>query len=166
MSTSNTTKQSQLALLQHLIEGIKKHFAGVTQVTIASVSYTPDAIVQFLQALVDAHEAVLVAKTQAHSALEALRALGKASSARLRALKGFLLGAFADPTDLADFGLVPRKTRAAPTVDAKAAALVKRLATRAARHVMGKRQRLRIRVGDPAPNPPAAPTVPSTPAKP
>jgi hypothetical protein len=43
---------------------------------------------------------------------------------------------------LADFGLKPKKARTPATVEAKAAAVAKRTATRAARHTLGSVQML------------------------
>jgi hypothetical protein len=44
-------------------------------------------------------------------------------------------------TDLADFGLTPKKVPTPPTVEAKAAAAAKRASTRAARGTMGSKQK-------------------------
>jgi len=61
------------------------------------------------------------------------------------------LGAFTDPTSLADFGLVPHKPRTAPTGEKMATAAARNRATRAARHTMGRRRKLAIKGSVPTP---------------
>ena len=51
------------------------------------------------------------------------------------------------PSTLADFGVAPPKVRTPLTVEQQAAAVAKREATRAARHTMGKVQKLPLRRG-------------------
>jgi hypothetical protein len=51
---------------------------------------------------------------------------------------------FQDPATLADFGLAPRKSNA-KTVQTKATAVAKNLATRKARGTMGKKQKASIK---------------------
>ena len=92
----------------------------------------------------------------------------------LDAFVTFVKAAFGtSPDALADFGLQPKKAKAPATVTAKAAAAVKRAATRKARNTMGSQQRKLVK-GDvtgvivtpitapapvtPAPNGPGAPT--------
>jgi hypothetical protein len=86
-----------------------------------------------------------------------------------RAYVAFLRVTYAGSLDvLADFGIHP-KTAAPLTVDAKAVAVAKRAATRAARHTMGSQQKKGVKgaVTGVAITPiPAAPPVGSTPANP
>ena len=63
---------------------------------------------------------------------------------------------------LADFGFTVRK-RATQTAEQKAAAALKRKATREARHTMGSKQRLKL-TGAPVPSPAPTP-APSPPAQ-
>ena len=77
------------------------------------------------------------------------------------------------PDVLADFGINP-KARTPLTVEAKAAAVAKRTATRAARHTMGSRQKEGIKgdvtgvvvtpIAAPSPTvtPPSGPAAPAT----
>jgi hypothetical protein len=63
----------------------------------------------------------------------------------MSALMTYVKAAYAgSPEALADFGISP-KPPATPTVEAKAAAVAKRAATRAARHTMGKQQKKAIK---------------------
>jgi hypothetical protein len=67
---------------------------------------------------------------------------------------------------LADFGLKPRKTRTPRTPEQKAASVAKSLATRAARHTMGSKQKAKVTGAAPhaapvtAPSPTTAPSAP------
>jgi len=117
-----------------------------------------------LRSDVDAAKAATKAKLAAEaSQLPALRDL-------MIAFESYLRGAYGSQPDvLADFGLQPKKVRTPATVVAKAAALAKRAATRAARHTMGKVQKQAVK-GDVTgvvltPVTASAPTV-STPSSP
>src|SRR5581483_8311817 len=67
----------------------------------------------------------------------------------LRALMGeyvtYVKATVGGASDLADFGLTPKKARTPQTVEAKAAATAKREATRAARNTMGAKQKLKVK---------------------
>jgi hypothetical protein len=70
---------------------------------------------------------------------------------------------YADAAELADFGLTPQKTRTPLTSKEQVAALEKRLATRKARHIMGKRERESIVVNAQAPAEPQPTGTPKAP---
>jgi hypothetical protein len=166
-SVMSRTIQSRVTLLQLLIAGIGKYFAGVNTITLAGTPYAPSAIAKILQDLVDAINAAVAARTAAHVAVQAASAKSAAVDPVLTAFKSYLLGVYTDAKTLADFGLTPRKPRRPLTQEEGAAAAAKRLATRAARHTLGKRQKASIHGTAPEPppvvTPPPSPTV--TPAK-
>jgi hypothetical protein len=174
MATKNKGKGAVAALAEQLIAGTGKHLASTTQVMVAGGSFTPTQVTEKLQALVKLRTDVDAAKatTQAKLAAE------KTDMAPLRTFMGayvaFVKAAYPNSPDvLADFGLHPRKAPTSLTVEAKAAAAAKRKATRAARHVMGSKQRTSIK-GDvsgvtvtpvvAAPPTATVPTGPSAPA--
>jgi hypothetical protein len=151
----NTTQR--LAFLNLLIAGIGKYFAGVTTLTLAGTAYAPSALVKLLEELVSAINAAVAARTAAHDAVLAASAKSAAVDPVIAALRSYLLGVYSDAKTLADFGLAPRKPRRAPTQQEGAAAAAKRLATRAARHTLGKRQKASVHGTAPEPAPVVAP---------
>ena len=145
---AKNTKNADAALAVKLIVGIGKRFANVGQLTFAGSSYTPAQVTAKLQRLValradvDAAKATLKVKMAAEDA--------EAPSLRdfMVLFVAFVMATYANVADaLADFGLKPKKARGSLTADEIAAANAKRQATRKARNVMGKKQRLEV-MGD------------------
>lgn len=138
---------------QLMIEGLQKHQSVLSSVAIGGVSLTTADVVANLQTLIDSADT-------ATSTRAAWRAAVQADRERIAKAKGFVSGlkqatrvAFAGSIDaLADFGLVQRKMHV-PTPEQTMAATAKALATRAARHTMGKRQREAIKGTVPAATP-------------
>jgi hypothetical protein len=88
-------------------------------------------------------EAALL-RAQYLAAVETARALDAQVSAFVSPIKNFVVAAFGERSEAsAAFGFEPRKT-AYVTVEKRALAVEKTLATRAARHTMGSRQRAQI----------------------
>jgi hypothetical protein len=140
-----------------LIAGIKKNYTPAAKATVAGVQYTSAQLTTALQVLVtlyagvDAAEAAYKAKLAAETAqAPPILALVQATEAYVRATVGN------QPDVLVDYGMVPRKPRTPLTLAEKAAALVKRAATRKARNTMGSKQKKAI-TG--ATTPAATPTV-------
>lgn len=140
------TKGSVVALAEQLIAGTNKHLAGVAQVMVAGSSLTPAQVASQLQEIVTLRSDVTTAKavTKAKIAVE------KANMPHLRVFQDafvtFVKAAFGTSPDvLADFGLAPKKVPTPATTTAKAAAAAKRKATRAARKVMGTKQRKAVK---------------------
>ena len=136
---------NQIALLHHLVEGLRKHFASTTTVVVRGTSYSPDELAKVLEDLANVYQAVFDAKSKAHDAILTARAASKGAGLIARAFRGLVYASFKDAGDLADFGLTPRKTRAPATVEQLQVAAEKRRATRAARHTLGKRQKAAIK---------------------
>src|SRR5580698_1403857 len=138
MAVNDRGKGQVAALAGQLIAGVAKNLTSTTSVTLLGSSFTPAQITSKLQSIVtlrsdvDAAKAATKAKLAAEaSQLPALRDL-------MTAFESYLRGAYGSQPDvLADFGLRPKKVRPPASVEAKAAAVAKRAATRAARHTLG-----------------------------
>jgi len=130
-----------VALAKQLIAGTNKHLAGTAQVMLVGGSYTPAQIAEKLQELVNLRDDVDAAKAATKAKLAAEKADMPALRTLMEALVTFVKAAYGSQPDvLADFGVHP-KTRAPLSAVAKAAAAVKRKATREARHTMGSKQK-------------------------
>lgn len=107
-------------------------------------NYTPSTLVTKLQSVAAPLQAVVTLRSNLTTALtqreEALPAAAEFIAAFFSVLPQYLPAG----TDVSTFGDKPKKARAKLTVAQKEAANVKRQATRAARHIMGKKQRLAI----------------------
>jgi hypothetical protein len=159
MSGTKPTKATLEQRARSLIAGTQKHFPNAT-LAFAGATFTTAALVQILQSLID----VIAGADTAHASWEdALKSMedGKAKSVPIvRAYQSYVVNRFGNaPSMLADFGIEPRKSPAPLTAEQKAAAAAKRLATRQARHTMGKRQRAKVKA-------PAIAPATGTPPKP
>ena len=146
MSKIATTKQKQAALAGQLAAGTQKHLANAGQLTFAGGTFTPSQVVDRLHSVAtlradaDAARAVATAKVAAERAqLPALREFILAFVGLVRVLFG------TSPDILADFGLEPKKAPKALTPEQKAAAKVKRAATREARGIIGRVKRAKVK---------------------
>jgi hypothetical protein len=152
------------------LAAIQKYLMQMTAITIAGVTQTPQQLIQQFQTYMQTADAATQARATFLSAAATARTTQTASRPFRRGFRSFIENTFADPSILAEFGLPPHKT-ATVTVDTKAAAAAKSLATRKARHTLGKQQKKAIHgtvpatapaeVGAPAPS--TAPPV-ATPA--
>jgi hypothetical protein len=142
MATKHTRRTADAALAKNLIAGTAKRLGNVGQLTLAGNTFTPAQVTDKLQQLVALRNDVNAAK----AALQVKVAAEQATAPSLRDFMvlfvAYVRATFAGLADaLADFGLQPKKARAPRTADELAAANAKRKATRAARGVMGKKQR-------------------------
>jgi hypothetical protein len=174
MATNTVGKGEVAGRAKQLIAGAEKLLTGTT--ALVGTTFTPAEVTSKLQAIVDLRadvenaQATVRAKLAAEAAeMPALRVFMSAFVSHVKAAHG------TSPEALAAFGIHP-KARAPLTVEAQAAAIAKRAATRAARHTMGPKQKKGIK-GDvtgvvvtpiTAPPPvvkapaPSAPTAPAT----
>jgi hypothetical protein len=140
---SNKNKNADLA--KQLIAGTGKHFATVQSITIGSATLTTADLTQRLQTLVNLRASVNAARATTQTALAAEQAQTPALIVQMNEFRSYVKASFSKSPDvLADFGLTPNKQKTPLTVAAKAAASAKRAATRAARHTMGKVQKLDV----------------------
>jgi hypothetical protein len=146
MVTKGQGKANIVALAKQLVAGTDKHLANTTQVHFASGSFTPAQVTAQLQAIVNLRNDVDAAKGSLKAKLAAEKADMPALRLFLDAYVSFVKATFSKSPDvLADFGLQPKKARTPLTTEQKAVAAAKRQATRAARHVMGTKQRKAVK---------------------
>ena len=154
-----------------------------TNVTIGGTTYTPAQLKAVFQAQTTALQASISSHKAWQSDVLAANAAGKAVAGVYSSLRSYLIGLYGKTavTTLAAFGMTPPKTTT-PTVAVKAAAAVKRTATRSARHTMGSTEKKKVSgnvagivvtpvttttvatptVPTPTPSPAPAPTAPAT----
>jgi hypothetical protein len=105
-----------------------------------------NALTQVLQDFVDQRQSVEASKAATRTKVETERTQAPSKTAVIAAFKTVVRGTFGNSADvLADFGLAPKKARAPITAEKAAVAAAKRLATRAARHTMGKNEKKGIK---------------------
>jgi hypothetical protein len=145
MAARKKGKANVVAVAKQLIAGADKHLANGTNIMVLGASLTPTQVTAKLQALVNLLSDVDAAKAAAKAKLATEKIDIQPLRLFLDAFEPFVMAAFGNAPDvLADFGLHP-KARAPLTVEAKAAAVAKRIATRTARHTMGSRQKKGIK---------------------
>ena len=146
--------------------GIDKHVPA--SISIGSVTYTPPE----LKGVFIAHNTALDAADALHKQwtdqVQVAKAAGIKADGTYRLLRSSLIGQYGNDANaiLNDFGMATPKSTGAKTVQVKAEAVLKRAATRAARHTMGKVQRKAVTgtvVAAPATAPVATPAAPATP---
>ncbi len=172
---SDTGKNETAALVTKLIAGTKKRFPnGGQQLTFGGATQTVDQVTTQLNGFVTNRAAVVAAQTDAKAKVDAENAQMVSLMLFIRAFVKFIRSTFGNAADvLADFGLEPTKAPTPPTAEAKAAAVAKREATRAARGTTSKKAKKGIKgnvtatlvVTPAAPAPqPSAPAAAPTPA--
>ncbi len=174
---SRITKVTVSESVRGLIAGTQKHPPN-GQLTLGGQPFTTQALVQVLQDMGNALSAVDTSKASWKDALKNLADVKAKVDPTIGAYRSWVLATYGNaPATLADFGLTPPKARTPMTVEQKAAAGAKREATRAARHIMGPKQRKLIKatvaatpptVGAAQASAPASasPASPAAPAKP
>jgi hypothetical protein len=127
-------KATAAELAKTLIAGIQKRLATAGQLPVAGGTFTATQIIEQLQKLIDLRAAVEVARAATAARVAAETAQAPALLAFMRDVVQFVRAAFGNQADvIVDFGLSAKKTPAPLTAEQKAAATVKRKATRAAR---------------------------------
>ena len=141
-NTIASTRNQQQAALQQMISGLEKHAQDLGSLIIAGTTYSTADLQTTLQARLDALTSALSKKAEWQAAIKADHAERDSTKVFLAGLRQALLVVFAGSVDkLADFGLVGRKL-ADITPQQRVAAAQKAKATRAARHTMGKKQKV------------------------
>ena len=144
-NNSSKSKAAALAAVQALIAGAEKDFPNA-QLSFGGNSLTTSALVALLKSLADAINAVNVAQASAKDAVVALVSVEAKVGPIMRAFVRFVRASFpATASQLADFGLQPPKARTPLTVEQKAAATAKGLATRKARGTTGSKKKLAVK---------------------
>jgi hypothetical protein len=108
--------------------------------------YTPDELIAMLAERAELSEAVVAAKASWEEAVRRERENAERTKKVHAALRRAIHVMFGKcDARLSDFGMKPHKERRPLAPEEKVVVIAKILATRAARHTMGKRQRERIR---------------------
>jgi hypothetical protein len=141
MTTNQRGKSGLAELAEKLAEGTAKHFGSVTQIPLPEGTLTPADITSKLNQIVTLRTDVDAARVAARDKVAAERAAMPALRTLMDAYVTYVKATVFGATDLADFGLTPKKAPAPLTADAKAAAVAKRASTRAARGTKGSKQK-------------------------
>jgi hypothetical protein len=168
MSSKLTNRNQQVSAEQKMIVGLQKHEQTLTSLVIGGTTYKTADVITVVQTLVNSAQAVVSSRATWQANVIADKNARTKNKTFMSGLRQSLLVAFSSSVDvLADFGMTPRKTPAARTPEEKAEATAKALATRAARHTLGKKQKAQIK-GTVAASPPQGDVtkVPATPASP
>jgi hypothetical protein len=145
MAINTQSKGGIVVVAKQLAAVIPKRLSSTTPVAFDGRMLTPDQIVSKLQALVDLRTDVDAAQAMVKAKLAAEAAQAPALRAFTRQVRAYLKATLAtSPDALAEFGITS-KSRAALTLEGKAAAVAKSAATRAARHTMGPRQKAGVK---------------------
>jgi hypothetical protein len=149
--------------LQQAIAGMQSNWPTTqTTLVVLMISYTPAQLVAKLQQVAAPLLAAIAAKIAYNSALAARNAALPDALAFIDAFFSVLPQYFPPGSaELTTFGRKPPKARTPLTVEQKQAAAAKRAATRAARHIMGDKQRKAIKATPPAPAAPPAAAPPA-----
>jgi hypothetical protein len=129
-----------------LAEGIAKHSQKRASVTLLGETYTSEELLTLLQARTDAIRAAEIARTAWLNAVQEMHAKLEKTDPLFSCFRQQMLTTISPTSnELADYGIAPRKPRAALTSEELYEAVEKSKATRRARHTMGKRQREEIK---------------------
>jgi hypothetical protein len=145
--TQRTGKNDQASRAKQLILGTKKHYPNDSaELKVGGATFTVNALTQLMQDFVEQRQAVEASKAATRTKVETERTQAPSKIAVIHAFETVVRGTFGNSADvLADFGLAPPKARAPLSAEKAAAAAAKRLATRAARHTMGKNKKKGIK---------------------
>ena len=138
-------RPTQQDRFRKIIAAIPKHLTSFSSIVIAGITFNPDSLVQFFQAQIKLLDDATAAKAKLHEAVVAIVENTLKNGVLLLAFNDWIRATFVhQPTVLSDFGVAARKARMT-TVQTKAIAVQKNLATREARHTMGPRQRKAVK---------------------
>jgi hypothetical protein len=145
-----TNKDRTINTHRQAIAGIRKHFASAPSILLGGTSTTPNDAIATLQGSIDAIDAASASAQAFHGAVTAQHAAIAKGTGLLTDLKTLVKSQLGSSEGvLGDFGFTS-PSRQTPDEATKAAAVVKRAATRAARHTMGKRQKASVKGSVPA----------------
>jgi len=163
----NTPKKNRVDLTladQKLIDGLNKHASTITSMVIGGVAMATKDIIATLQMRINASNTAQTTRATWQAAVVADNAEREKTKTFASGVRQAVMVAFPGQIDaLADFGLTPRKV-AVITPAEKTERTTKALATRAARHTMGKVQKSKITGVSPATATPAPAPLPAGPS--
>jgi hypothetical protein len=145
ITTVTNTRVAVEARYQTLATALLANFESTDSLSLAGGTYLVSDLVSRLQGAIAAEEKAKVAKNQWLTDVKSARQGESDLAPVLKGIHRVLEGRYGeDSPKLAEFGFAPRK-RTQPSTETKADAVVKRAATRKARHTMGKKQRLTVK---------------------
>jgi len=140
-----TNKDKTINKHRQAIAGIRKHFASAPTMVLGGTPTTPNDAIATLQGSIDAIDAASASEQAFHGAVAAQHAAIAKGSGLLTDLKTLVKSQLGSSEGvLGEFGFTT-PSRQTPDEATKAAAVAKRAATRAARHTLGKRQKLAVK---------------------
>jgi hypothetical protein len=166
MGNKNAKRGDRLAGFQGMIDGTKQFLSKYQSLAIGSEELTPAQMLAIFEELLTSGKSVVTATDAKTTAVKADRELRGKYADFINAFKRIVIGMYAkSPDTLGVFALKPPK-KGTRTVQAKAAAAEKVVATRKARHTMGSQQKKDIKgvVAEPSAGSTASAGTGSTPA--
>ncbi len=168
--SKNINKTLLITLEENVVAALAKYAPDVN-VPIGGKSIASKDLQTQLQAHVDTMKATGDARAKYSQLVLQGRAQAAATAPLLSGIHTFVAASYGEQSpEFAAFGFTPRTARHAPSAESRAGAVQKLLATRAARHTMGDRQRAAIHGVVPTTTPPNGPvaspptTTPITPS--
>jgi hypothetical protein len=129
-----------------LMDGARKHWSRNEPRMLGGKSYSYVELIAKLQSLIDAIDATSAAHAAWRAKVAQQRNLQKRLRNFVRNVESVIRNEAGDnASELADFGLRPRKKTGPRTIKAKLEMVQKAAATRTLRHTTGKRQRRKIK---------------------
>jgi hypothetical protein len=153
---SRANTKAAVALDLKAIQGVDKYFANIPQVMIAGATLTPTALKALFQAEIDVIKSVDQARSMLKEELAQAKIVRAKAETTRRQLRAFVLANYgaAAVSMLNDFDIPVPGSKGKPTAQTKAEAVVKRDATRKARHTLGSKAKKAIK------GQPSTPTTP------
>jgi hypothetical protein len=149
-NTPKNNRVDQTLADQKLIDGLTKHASTITSLVINGVAMDAKDIISTLQSRIAASNAAQTSRATWRAAVVADKAMRAKTKTIASGIRQAVLVAFSGQIDvLADFGLTPRKVVVITPAE-KTERTAKALATRAARHTLGKVQKSKITGQSPA----------------
>ncbi len=147
MSGENVSKGEWQQKIRGLVEGTQKHGPSGS-FTLGSRVCTGAEMTQVLESMAAAIDAVDAAKAAWQDALARFDEIKAQVAPVIQGYQAWVAVTHAGtPSTLADYGVAPRKTPTPLTAEQKKLAVQRRLATRAARHTMGPKQKQKGTLG-------------------
>ena len=166
MPKTYKNKTDRADKLRKIQAGLQKYFGNVN-LTLLGTSYTPAALLAFLQADVASNDASTLAHAAWLKTVKDARDTDAKTNPVLRAIRAQVLAVYGEDQNaadiLAEFGFAPRK-KVVLTAEQKAERAAKLRATRQARGTKGSRQKAKIHGTVPAGSPSASPNGATNPS--
>jgi hypothetical protein len=159
----STNKSSIANGTSQRVTALKKYVTPKTEIAINGEHYKLADLIAVFQSSLDAQAEVTTKRAELKAALNVRDDAETAAHALDRGLKAWVANQYGDSSQEAhEFGYPPPRT-AEKSVKTKMRAVEQALATRKARHTMGKKEKSKIKGTMVAPTEPAAPAITVTP---